>query len=173
MWRSATCRGDTLKRRASERFGEIIVRAGSERLLNPRDWPVRLRAGYTSVAICACPQVAASSTPLLPGSIQSRIRNGKSPPRANSISASSALAQSTTSWPRCSMRRRRLRRLSGGPQSKESHGLPEKLSPFHRPLGEPLRAENGRMARLQVSLEQDDCQSMGRFGKFSLPDGAF
>jgi len=29
------------------------------------------------------------------------------------------------------------------------------------------------MARLQGSLEQDDCQSMGRFGKFSLSDAAF
>jgi hypothetical protein len=29
------------------------------------------------------------------------------------------------------------------------------------------------MARLQGSLEQDDCQSMGRFGKFSLPDARF
>jgi hypothetical protein len=36
-----------------------------------------------------------------------------------------------------------------------------------------MAPENGRMARLQVSLKQDDCQSMGRFGKFSPPDGAF
>jgi hypothetical protein len=55
---------------------------------------------------------------------------------------------------------------------KNSHGLRKKLSPFHRPLRATVTApENGRMARLQVPLEQDDCQSMRRFAKFSFLDG--
>ena len=45
------------------------------------------------------------STPLFPGSIQSRIRNGKVSLLASAASASSALRTATTSWPRRSISR--------------------------------------------------------------------
>ncbi len=149
-----------------ERFGEIIIRAGGERLFEILgDLTARSRAEYKFRR-------------------HSGVLAGRGKARPRSCPATSSRESETGKFlpwraplpPPPRWRRRPLRvRVArsddadcvdyrGGPQSKEFSWPSEKLSPFHRPLGATVTApENGRMARLQAPLEQDDCQSMGTF----------
>ena len=158
-----------------ERFGEIIVRASSERLLEilgigPRGHEQDIHL----VAIWACAQVAAKLDPAFAG--QHPVEN-----------------QKRERLPFGELRLRFLRAGAGNHfvaalldettqvapaigvvlDQKNSHGLRKNCLHSTDHLGRPLRhPKMGEWLACVLRCSRMTASRMGRFGKFSLPDGA-